>query len=87
MLKFLPHPNPMTHQHPTSLLRRLGCALFAMLSLVPATAAETPQIKSEFDFSADTTPDARKFYFETTPGRRYTLQRSTDLQTWSTVSG
>ena len=77
----------MTRQYPASALRSLGCALFATLSLVPAVGAEAPQIKSEFDFSAATTPEARKFYFETTPGRRYTLQRSTDLQTWSTVSG
>ena len=69
------------------ILRRLACALFAALQLLPAAAAEAPKITSQFDFSADTTPAARKLYFETIPGRRYTLQRSTDLQTWSTVTG
>ncbi len=77
----------MTSHAPASHLRRLGCALFAALQVLPASAAEAPKIASQFDFSSDTTPAARKFYFETIPGRRYSLQRSTDLTTWSTVSG
>ena len=57
-----------------------GFALFLALPLVPATAATTPQIESQFDFSSDTTPGARKFYFAAVPGHRYSLWRSTDLQ-------
>ena len=68
-------------------LRSLGCALFAALQLAPAAAAETPQIESQFDFSSETTPAARKFRFATVPGRRYTLWRSTDLKKWTAVAG
>jgi hypothetical protein len=32
-------------------------------------------------------PDARKFYFATVPGHRYSLWRSTDLQNWAIVPG
>jgi formylglycine-generating enzyme required for sulfatase activity len=68
------------------LLRRLGFVLFAALQLLSA-AAEPPQVATQFDFSSETTPGARKFYFATIPGHRYTLQRSTDLQTWTDVAG
>ncbi len=65
----------------------LGLALLAALHLLPASAAITPPIATEFDFSSDTTPGARKFYFETVPGQRYSLWRSTDLQNWTLVAG
>ncbi len=61
--------------------------LFLALPLVSATAATTPQIESQFDFSSDTTPGARKFYFATVPGHRYSLWRSTDLQNWAILPG
>ena len=64
-----------------------GCASILALQLAPASAAVSPQIESEFDFSTDTTPEARKFYFKTVLGRRYTLWRSTDLQNWNPVPG
>ena len=53
---------------------------------LPANAA-VPDIATQFDFSSDTTPGARKFNFETIPGHRYTLWRSTDLLNWAPVAG
>jgi hypothetical protein len=60
------------------------CALLACQFLPPASAAQ-PKLASQFDFSSETTPGARKFYFETIPGHRYTLWRSIDLENWSAV--
>ena len=61
-------------------------AVFAGLCLLSVYAAQ-PKLASQFDFSSDTTPGARKFYFETVPGHRYTLWRSTDLKQWAAVPG
>jgi hypothetical protein len=85
--KFQPNPNLMNPLHLPRRLVSFGLALFALLHLVPASAADTPQIATEFDFSSDTTPGARKFYFATVPGHRYSLWRSTDLQNWAIVPG
>lgn len=46
-----------------------------------------PEIATQLDLSAATTPAARKFYFETIPGQRYSLWRSTNLLTWQEVAG
>ena len=61
---------------------------FCLLSGLPAqTPSSPPQVATQFDFSSDTTPGARKFYYETIPGRRYSLWRSTDLESWTRVDG
>jgi Immunoglobulin domain len=49
--------------------------------------AATPELATQFDFSSDTTPGARKFSFETIPSHRYKLWRSTDLKNWAPVPG
>ena len=77
----------MSPLHLPRRLVSLGLALFSALQLLPASAAFTPQIATEFDFSSDTTPGARKFYFATVPGHRYSVWRSTDLQNWAIVPG
>lgn len=77
----------MSPLHLPRRLVSLGLALVAALHLMPASAAVTPQLATEFDFSPDTTPGARKFYFATVPGHRYSLWRSTDLQNWAIVPG
>ncbi len=69
-----------------SLIRVLACCFIAASHIQPAPAAQ-PQVATQFDFSSDTTPGARKFYFETIPSHRYTLWRSTDLQNWAPVPG
>ena len=65
-------------------IRVLVCCFIAAAHIRSASAAQ-PQVATQFDFSSDTTPGARKFYFETIPGHRYTLWRSTDLQNWAPV--
>ncbi len=69
-----------------NLIRVFACWLIATSNLQSVSAA-SPQLATQFDFSSDTTPGARKFYFETIPGHRYTLWRSTDLQNWAPVPG
>jgi hypothetical protein len=54
--------------------------------LVPLLRAET-KIATQFDLSSETTPAARKFYFETIPGHRYGLWQSINLLDWEVVSG
>ncbi len=58
---------------------------FAIATSVLSASAAQPKVATQFDFSSDTTPGARKFYFETIPGHRYTLWRSTDLTNWAPV--
>ena len=70
----------------SALIRLIASCFIAAAHIVPASAAQ-PQVSTQFDFSSDTTPGARKFYFETVPGHRYTLWRSTDLQNWAAVPG
>lgn len=62
-------------------------AVVAVCSLPVQTSRATPEIATQLDFSSDTTPAARKFYFETTPGQRYSLWHSTDMRTWEEVAG
>lgn len=59
----------------------------AVCSLPVQTIHAAPEIATQLDFSSDTTPAARKFYFGTTPGQRYSLWRSTDMRTWEEVAG
>ena len=63
-----------------------GLAVAFLLCGSYLTAA-TPELATQFDFSSDTTPGARKFIYETIPGHRYTLWRSTDLLDWDPVPG
>ena len=66
-----------------SRIRSLVVSFAAVGSLLHAA----PEIATQLDLSSATTPAARKFYFETTPGQRYSLWRSTDLRTWQEVAG
>ncbi|MGL5018625.1 MAG: hypothetical protein ACRDBP_10845 [Luteolibacter sp.] len=56
-------------------------------SLLGPSLTAAPEMATQLDLSSSTTPAARKFYFETTPGQRYSLWRSTDLRTWQEVAG
>lgn len=71
-----------SHIYP--LLTRLAVAFLLCGSYLTAA---TPELATQFDFSSDTTPGARKFIYETIPGHRYTLWRSTDLLEWDPVPG
>ncbi len=67
--------------------RPLIACIAAALSLFAPVLRAAPEIATQLDLSPATTPAARKFYFETIPGQRYHLRRSTDLSTWQEVAG
>ena len=67
--------------------RPLITCIAAALSLFAPVLRAAPEIATQFDFSSETTPGARKFNFTTTPGHRYTLWRSTNLTDWTPVPG
>lgn len=45
------------------------------------------EISSFLELAGNTTSAERKFYFDTTPGHRYNLWRSTNLSDWEKVTG
>ena len=69
------------------LIRPLIVGFYAALPLFGSFLTATPEIATQFDLSSATTPAARKFYFETIPGQRYSLWRSTNMLTWQEVAG
>ena len=85
---------PAAEANPAASLRRycfhcirvLACLFLAAFPILPTSAA-APELGTQFDFSSETTPGARKFYFETIPGHRYKLWRSLDLLEWVPVAG
>ena len=68
-------------------IRPLIACVAAAVSLLAPSLRAAPEIATQLDLSSATTPAARKLYFETVPGQRYHLRRSTDLTTWQDVVG
>lgn len=64
----------------------ITCFIAAFSLFAPVLRA-APEIATQFDFSSETTPGARKFNFTTTPGHRYMLWRSMNLTDWAPVPG
>lgn len=69
------------------LIRPLIVGFNAALPLFGSFLTAAPEIATQLDLSSATTPAARKFYFETIPGQRYSLWRSTNMLTWQEVAG
>jgi len=63
----------------------IACA--AAFTLFSPFLRAAPEIATQLDLSSTTTPAARKFYFGTIPGQRYSLWRSPDMRTWDEVAG
>lgn len=69
------------------LIRPLIVGFTTAFSLFCSFLTAAPEIATQLDLSSATDPAARKFYFETIPGQRYGLWRSTDLRTWEEIAG
>ena len=79
------HFNIMIGHPLVSHLRSLGCALFAALSLVPASASAGQT--EPYLFESDAAGPPSKILWQTEPGVRYDLWQSDNLADWSRVTG
>jgi hypothetical protein len=79
------HSNAMIRRPLVSPLRSLACALFAALSLVPASASAGQTLPYLFESDASGPPN--KLLWQSEPGVRYELWQSDDLASWSRVTG